>query len=207
MILTSEAIKENIKRKNIIIDPYNEENLNPNSYDVRLDKTLQVYEMIVQNLYGEKIMNSVEICFDKGFMGNCWCHFIDAKKENPTAIITIPEDGYVLVPGVLYLGSTVEYTETHGLVPTIEGKSSIGRLGVDVHKTAGFGDLSFCGQWTLEITVVQPVKIYPYMKIAQLIYSEVSGNITKLYNGKYQMQKGVVASKAYQDFYPKINNI
>jgi len=54
---------------------------------------------------------------------------------------------------------------------------------------------------------VQPVKIYPYMKIAQLIYSEVSGNITKLYNGKYQMQKGVVASKAYQDFYPKINNI
>lgn len=195
MILTAEAIKESIKRRNIIIDPYNEDNLNPNSYDVRLDNTLQVYQMT--SLTGN-LISSIDLFYKTGHIP--FGYPIDSKKQNFTQVITMEEDGYLLLPGVLYLGSTVEYTETHGLVPMIEGKSSIGRLGIDVHKTAGFGDLSFCGQWTLEITVVQPVIIYPYMKIAQLIYNEVSGNITKTYNGKYQRQIGIIPSKSYQDF-------
>jgi len=207
MILTSECILENMEKKNIIIEPFNIDQLNPNSYDVRLDNKLQVYtrneyafayeyndDVLVQQFKQQNYVESSCCCDEQTI------YYIDAKKSNATEEIIIPEEGYILVPGVLYLGSTVEYTETHNIVPTIEGKSSIGRLGIDIHKTAGFGDLSFCGTWTLEITVTQPVKIYPYMRLAQIIYHEISGSVGKTYNGKYQGQHGIIASKAHEDF-------
>ena len=78
---------------------------------------------------------------------------LDAKKHNKVTHFEIPDDGYVLQPGVLYLGVTEEYTETHAHVPFLEGKSSIGRLGIDIHATAGKGDVGFCNCWTLEISV------------------------------------------------------
>jgi len=197
LILTSDEILKQIKNGKIIITPFDISQMNPNSYDLRLSDKLLVQtrnEFVMQGQQ-DYVMN------------DCQCnpvtqyfYYIDSMKPNATAEIIIPETGYILVSGVLYLGSTLEYTETHDFVPTIEGKSSIGRLGIDIHKTAGFGDLGFCGQWTLEITVVQPVKIYPNMKIAQIIYNSVLGNITKTYQGKYQNQDGVVASKAYKDF-------
>ena len=91
--------------------------------------------------------------------------------------LEIPDEGMILLPHRFYLGVTQEYTETHSHVPFLEGKSSIGRLGIDIHATAGKGDIGFCNTWTLEISVKQPVRVYAGMPIGQLIYFEVSGDL------------------------------
>ena len=109
---------------------------------------------------------------------------LDAKKHNTITHFEIPEDGFVLQPGTLYLGSTLEYTETHAHVPFLEGKSSMGRLGIDIHATAGKGDVGFCNHWTLEISCIQPVRIYAGMPVGQLIYFVVDGDIENAYNTK-----------------------
>ena len=105
----------------------------------------------------------------------------------------------MLRPGRLYLGKTVEWTSSPGFVPMYEGRSSLGRLGVSSHITAGFGDIGFEGNWTLEISVVQPVRIYPGMRIGQLYWHKPVGEITSTYQGKYQGQEGIQASKLYED--------
>ena len=144
MILTGEEIRRRMG-ETINIDPYNPDNLNPNSYNLTLHDELMVYEEVV----------------------------LDMRQVNRVRRIKIPETGLVLNPNQLYLGRTVERTETHELVPMIEGRSSIGRLGLFVHITAGFGDVGFCGFWTLEMFAVQPVKIYPGISICQIFYHEV----------------------------------
>ena len=156
MILSDNKIREAIASGDIVIKPYREECLGTNSYDVHLGKYLAVYKDRV----------------------------IDAKKHNKIEEFEIGPEGYVLQPGTLYLGVTEEYTETHNAVPFLEGKSSIGRLGIDIHATAGKGDVGFCNTWTLEISVIQPVRIYPGMPIGQLIYFMVEGDIKNYYNKK-----------------------
>jgi dCTP deaminase len=156
MILSDSEILAAIDKGDIIIEPFNVNQLGTNSYDVRLGKHLAVYKNRV----------------------------LDAKKHNRIEQIIIPETGFELQPGVLYLGVTMEYTETHVHVPFLEGKSSVGRLGIDIHATAGKGDVGFCNTWTLEISCVQPVIVYAGMPIGQLIYFMVSGDITNFYNKK-----------------------
>ena len=124
---------------------------------------------------------------------------LDPKKDNETQDIEIPEEGYVLLPGTLYLGETMEYTETYGFVPNIDGRSTTGRLGIEVHRTAGFGDNGFTGKWTLEITATHPVIVYPGMEIGQLYYETIEGDTSMMYNGKYQNQQGVQAAKVDKD--------
>jgi dCTP deaminase len=109
---------------------------------------------------------------------------LDAKAHNKIDLFEIPLDGFVLQPDTLYLGVTEEYTETHKHIPFLEGKSSTGRLGIDIHATAGKGDVGFCNTWTLEISCTQPVRIYRGMPIGQLIYFLVEGEIETLYNKK-----------------------
>ena len=156
MILSDTRILEEIEKKTIIIEPYDREKLGSNSYDVHLGKYLAVYK--------DKIL--------------------DAKKHNEIDHFEIPDEGYVLQPGELYLGVTLEYTETHAHVPFLEGKSSTGRLGIDIHATAGKGDVGFCGNWTLEISCKLPVKIYNGMPIGQLIYFPLDGEVAVKYNAK-----------------------
>ena len=156
MILTDKKILEGIERGDIVIEPFNRSSLGTNSYDVHLGSTLAVY-------------------VDRE---------LDARKHNQIKYIEIGDEGFVLQPGVLYLGVTQEYTETHNAVPFLEGKSSIGRLGIDIHATAGKGDVGFCNTWTLEISCVQPVRVYPGMPIGQLIYFTVEGEIENYYNKK-----------------------
>lgn len=122
-------------------------------------------------------------------------HALDPKKNNETKDVKIPEEGCILIPGVLYLGETMEYTETYGFVPNIDGRSTTGRLGIEVHRTAGFGDNGFKGKWTLEITVTHPVIVYSGMEIGQLYYETIDGDSSMTYNGKYQNQQGVQAAK------------
>ncbi len=154
-MLSDKEILKKIKEEKIIIKPFEENKLGSNSYDVHLSKHLAVYQ--------DKIL--------------------DAKKHNKIRHFEIPKDGFLLKPGELYLGSTAEYTETKDTVPILDGKSSTGRLGMDIHATAGIGDVGFCGHWTLEISVIKPVYVYPNMPIGQLIYHQV-GEVNNDYNKK-----------------------
>ena len=156
MILTDKQILIAIDKGEIVVEPYDRSCLGTNSYDVHLSKYLATYE------------NEV----------------LDAKKHNTVTHFEIPEEGFVIQPGTLYLGATLEYTETHATVPFLEGKSSVGRLGIDIHATAGKGDVGFCGNWTLEISCKQPVRVYKGMPIGQLIYFPVDGEIEVKYNQK-----------------------
>lgn len=156
MILSDKEILEAIERGEILIEPFDPKCLGTNSYDVHLGKHLATYKDRV----------------------------LDAKKHNKIEVFEIPDDGFVLEPSTLYLGVTIEYTETHAAVPFLEGKSSVGRLGIDIHATAGKGDVGFCNTWTLEISCTQPVRIYAGMPIGQLIYFQVQGNIENYYNKK-----------------------
>lgn len=171
MILSGLEIEKNLG-KNIIIEPFNRSQLNSNSYNVRLHNKLLVYK--------EKTL--------------------DMKKPNETKEIIISEEGYKLEPNELYLGRTLEYTTTKNFVPMIEGRSSIGRLGIFIHITAGFGDVGFSGYWTLEIFCIKPIIIYPNVEIAQLYYHTIDGEYEEYNSSKYQNNTDVQPSMLYKDF-------
>ncbi len=156
MILSDAEILAAMERGEIMIEPFQRECLGTNSYDVHLSKHLATYRNRV----------------------------LDAREHNEIDHFEIPREGFVLEPGINYLGSTIEYTETHATVPFLEGKSSVGRLGIDIHATAGKGDVGFCNHWTLEISVKQPVRVYEGMPVAQLIYFTVQGVVLQPYCSK-----------------------
>ncbi len=170
MILTGLKIKEELN-KNIFIEPYDENRLNPNSYNLSLFDELVVYDEDV----------------------------LDMKKEHKTKTIKIPKEGIVLEPNKLYLGRTNEFTRTEGYVPMLEGRSSVGRLGLYIHVTAGFGDVGFKGYWTLEIHCVEPIRIYPNVEICQIYYHQVLGDYVP-YVGNYQENDGIQQSMMYKGF-------
>ena len=103
----------------------------------------------------------------------------------------------------LYLGRTLEYTKTDQFVPMLEGRSSVGRLGLFIHVTAGFGDVGFAGYWTLEMFCIHPIVIYPNVEICQIYYHTIQGEYTKYDSGKYQNNTGVQPSMLYKDFLKK----
>lgn len=156
MILTDKGILAAIANGEIVVEPFRPECLGSNSYDVHLGKNMALYK-------------------DRT---------LDAKKHNPIEEFEIGAEGILLQPGTLYLGVTEEYTETHNHVPFLEGKSSVGRLGIDIHATAGKGDVGFCNYWTLEISCIQPVRVYAGMPVGQLIYFAIEGGIQNPYNSK-----------------------
>jgi dCTP deaminase len=174
MILSGHQILAHLGT-NIVIDPFIEEHLNPNSYNLTLHNELMVYEEVV----------------------------LDMSKANRVRRITIPPEGLILGPNQLYLGRTVERTETHNLVPQIEGRSSVGRLGLFVHVTAGFGDVGFCGYWTLEMFAVQPVRIYAGVPICQIFYHEITGAITEYASEKYQNNRDIQPSLLFKELNPE----
>jgi dCTP deaminase len=169
MILSGQAIRERLG-KDIVIDPFNEMQLNPNSYNLTLHNELMVYEELT----------------------------LDMAKANRVRRIEIPKDGLVLSPQHLYLARTAERTTTHNLVPQIEGRSSIGRLGLFVHVTAGFGDVGFSGYWTLEMFAIHQVRIYPGIPICQIFYHEICGQIEE-YASKYQHNRDIQPSLMFEE--------
>lgn len=171
MILSGKEISTRIG-KDIFIEPFREKQLNPNSYNLRLHNELLVYEDEV----------------------------LDMKKDNKAKKITIPPEGLVLEPGKLYLGRTLEHTRTESYVPMLEGRSSIGRLGLYIHVTAGFGDVGFSGYWTLEIHCIQPIRIYPEVEICQIYYHTIEGDFERYSSGKYQNNEGIQTSRLFKDF-------
>lgn len=171
MMLTGPEIVHEYYNKNITIEPFNLSQVNPNSYNLKLGNKLLVYTE------------------DE----------LDMKKDNPTKEIIIPEEGYVLQPGVLYLGKTEEWTLTRDYVPCLDGRSSVARLGIVVHICAGFGDIGFGGHWTLEITVSKPIRVYAGVEICQIYFHEAKGE-KMLYEGKYQYTYDVMPSRLYKEF-------
>lgn len=170
MILGSREIYRNIRNGNIQIDPFDKKRLNPNSYNLTLNNILYTYK--------ETILN--------------------CKKQCHLEPIHLNDEGFMLTPKRLYLGETVEHTWSLNHVPMIEGRSSLARLGISIHISAGFGDIGYKGKWTLEITVTEPVIIYPFIECCQIFWYEVKG-IDVLYNGKYQ-NNNVRGSKLYEEF-------
>lgn len=170
MILTGKEIKKRLGN-DIIIEPFSDDQLNPNSYNLKLFEELMVYKSDI----------------------------LDMKSENETQTIIIPEEGYILVPGQLYLARTLEYTETRNLVPMILGRSSVGRLGISVHLTSGFGDIGFCGYWTLQLTCVKKVRVYPFMKICQIFYHDILGEHEDYSSSKYQKSNRIMPSQLYKE--------
>ncbi|HSQ42337.1 MAG TPA: hypothetical protein VLM37_08675 [Fibrobacteraceae bacterium] len=187
MILTRQAILSALQSGDVEICPFDPEHLSPNSYDVTLHNQLLVYDLTETGA-------------------------LDVKRKNPTLEFTIPAEGYVLQPGVLYIGMTRESAISRRYVPMFEGRSSMGRLGINTHITAGFGDVGWGyertsdGQiichhptWTLEISVVHPVRVYAGIRIGQVYFMEPKGEI-EWYQGKYSQQNKPQASRAFQDF-------
>ncbi len=171
MILSGKEIRRRLG-SDINIEPFNESHIGPNSYNLSLHNELMVYTDPI----------------------------LDMKKKNNVESLIIPPEGLVLETHKLYLGRTREYTKTDNLVPMIEGRSSIGRLGLFIHITAGFGDVGFQGYWTLEIFCVQPIRIYPDLQICQIFYHTIEGDFERYNSNKYQKNVGIQPSLLYKEF-------
>lgn len=190
MILAGSAIREAMERGEIVISPFNPKNMGPNSYDVTLSPTLKVYDV-----------------------NGC----LDVRNPTPTMERIIPDSGLVLVPGILYLGATNEVAVSWKYAPMYDGRSSMGRIGLKSHITAGWGDRFFgfslgpngeriCHNpvWVLEIEVTHPVRVYPNLRIGQVSFHEVrvaenADPNEDNYVGKYSRQTGPQESLSWQD--------
>lgn len=173
MILTGPEISRQVALGAIEIDPFVAEHVNPASVDLTLGDDVVTYRRLA---------------------------VLDSRIENAEHRFKI-EDSIVLVPGELYLMHTAERVCTREFVPVIDGKSSLGRLGVSVHVTAGYGDPGFDGQWTLEVTCVLPVRVYAGMRFAQMRFHTVHGELRQ-YAGNYadDVVRGPVPSRSWRQF-------
>jgi dCTP deaminase len=171
MILTGTEIEKEVHNGNIIIDPFRKSQINPNSYNFRLGKKIKFYNEMV----------------------------LDPKKKQGVTEIEIDSNGYILKPGKIYLGHTVEVMGSNNYVPIVRGRSSTARLGLFVHITADIIDIGSVNQWTLQLYAVQPVMIYPDTEVGQVTFWKVFGDV-ELYKGKYQGSMGPCESLIYRDF-------
>jgi dCTP deaminase len=176
MILSDSKILQEIEAGNIIIDGFKREHLNPTSYDVTLDKRFAMYKGDV----------------------------LDCRKLNPIEYFEIPEDGYVLMPNHFYLYSINERVGSTKFSSEIKNKSSLARLGLMIHYVASWIDVGFIGNVTLEMSVQKPLRIYPNMKIGQLVFHTIDGEILERYDqkagSKYHGQTGVTESRMHLNF-------
>ncbi len=173
MILSGKEIERRLG-VDIHIEPFDPQRLNPNSYNLRLHEDLLVYEEAE----------------------------LDMKRDNPYQRLRIPAEGLVLQPGELYLGRTVEVTRALRHVPMLEGRSSVGRLGIQVHITAGLGHVGASGSWTLEIACIKPVRIYAGVEICQVYFCDLQGDYEPYDNRKYHDNEDVQPSRMFMDFEP-----
>lgn len=157
--------------KDLVIDPFDPSRLNSNSYNLSLYHELLVYEEVV----------------------------LDAASPNRYRRIEIPTEGLTLQPGVLYLGRTIEHTETQNLVPVLHARSSLGRLGLVLNPGGSLGQSGYCGTWTLEMHCIQPVRIYPEMQVCQISYHELLGTCKPCDEDKYQNSTDIQPSLLHRE--------
>ncbi|WP_349899207.1 dCTP deaminase [Parafrigoribacterium soli] len=190
MLLSDRDIKAELDSGRIGLDPYEPSMIQPSSIDVRLDRFFRLFD-------------------------NHKYPFIDPAEDQPelTRLVeTDPEQSFILHPGEFVLGSTYEaVTLPDDVAARLEGKSSLGRLGLLTHSTAGFVDPGFSGHVTLELSNVAtlPIKLWPGMKIGQLCFFRLTSAAEKPYGSaeyksRYQNQRGPTASRSFQNFYRTI---
>ena len=210
-ILSGLTILAEVEAGRITIDPWeparvnNGDRLNPASYDLTLGDTVAVYENVVHadfscrdgGVPGERMLPHNGPVYGGGR------HWLDAAKENPVIYHKMTDAGFLLLPGIGYLMHTVERVKTDLYVPIIDGKSSMGRLFVTAHVTAGYGDPGFDGQYTLEVVATHPTVIYPAMRFCQMRFHTIVGEVDS-YKGKgsYEgsLAKGPVPSQSWKMF-------
>src|SRR5689334_8222735 len=186
MVLSDRTIKEEVAAGRLVFDPYEESLVQPSSVDMRVDRSFRVFN-------------------------NSRYPYIDVREpmENLTELVTVEdEEPFVLHPGEFVLGQTLERVRLpDDLVARLEGKSSLGRLGLVIHSTAGFVDPGFEGNLTLELSNLAnlPVTIYEGMPIGQISFMRMDGEVEHPYGGeatgsKYQGQTEPTASRFYLNF-------
>ncbi|MEU4216681.1 dCTP deaminase domain-containing protein [Actinoplanes sp. NPDC026623] len=171
MILTGSEIEKERAQGRITIEPFTPEQVNPNSYNFRLGKTLRVYS-------GDTL---------------------SPRVPNEFIEIEIPDDGYVLEPGKLYLAHTIEVLGSDHYAPTFAARSSVARLGMFINLSASLGDIGYKGQWTLQLYTLNRVRVYVGLNIGQMMWWKPQGNVD-LYHGKYQGATGPRSSDIYIDY-------
>jgi len=183
-ILSGSAIRSAVDRGDIVIDPFDAKRVNPASVDLTLGTKIRTYRAAA------------------------WTDVLDCKVNNPTDLAEMDHERgtFVLLPGHLYLMHTAERVRTDKYVPVLDGKSSLGRLGVQVHMTAGYGDPGFDGQYTLEVTAVYQTRVYAGMRFCQMrfhtIWRAIDEFVPTLYNGNYtgEASMGPVPSRSWKQF-------
>lgn len=170
MILTGQKIAEEVQAGRICIDPFDPSCVNPNSYNFKLSPTLRIYDDAV----------------------------IDTRRPNRSSTLEIPPEGFVLERGRLYLGASIERMGSDHFAPTYSARSSVARLGLFINLSAPLGDIGFIGCWTLQLFAAQDIRVYPGMKIGQIMFWQPKGTI-KLYDGKYQGSDGPRSSEIHRD--------
>jgi dCTP deaminase len=209
MILSDKKIVEEIKAGNIILDPFEEKYLNPNSVDLTLAPQFKIYDRktIRVRSFSELPQwikrTRQSIRYESGFYE--YELPLDPREANDTVEFVIPKEGYVLQPGEVYLYACNERIGVkNNIRAKVEGKSSLGRLGLFVHVTAGFIDTGFTGSLVLELVATRPIIVYPNMKICQIEFARVEGEILESYDqksgSKYHNQTGVQESKYHENF-------
>jgi dCTP deaminase len=186
MILSDVDIRKEIESGRIVIDPFDPASIQPSSVDLHVDDRFRVF-------------------------ANSRYPYIDVKKEMPglTEVVEVAEpDPFILHPGEFVLGSTLERVAIpDDMVARLEGKSSLGRLGLLIHSTAGYVDPGWDGYLTLELSNVAnlPITIYPGMKIGQISFFRLTTPAERPYGStetrsKYQGQRGPTASRFFEEF-------
>lgn len=200
-MLTGDEIKRAHERGDIQISPFNNTFINPNSYNVRLDVSMCIYVPQLDGTLNYDWHPHLELCLEQN-RPFPKAH-LDAKIENPVWSFNIPSTGLMLYPDKLYLGNTIEAVGSSKYIPRIDGRSSVGRLGICIHQTAGVGDLGFHGTWTLEITCIEPVRIYAGMRIGQVHFDMPEGDRRIQYDkqpsSKYNNQITATPSRMYKE--------
>lgn len=187
MLLSDRDIRHEVDQKRIVLDPWDEEMVQPSSVDVRLDRYFRLFD-------------------------NHKYQHIDPATDQPdlTRLVEVdPEESFVLHPGEFVLGATFEVvTLPDDVAARLEGKSSLGRLGLLTHSTAGFIDPGFSGHVTLELSNVAtlPITLWPGMKIGQLCFFRLSSAAehpygSERYGSRYQGQRGPTASRSAANFH------
>lgn len=196
-ILTAQEIIKQMESDHIKIDKFNQNMIGPNSYDITLGNKVSYYSltdystrvgqsdehMNFENygLFSTEDPDNPEVC---KFVRHV--PILDSAKENTMITEEIPEDGYVFLPRVLYLVQSNEQVWSDKYVIEVSGTSGLARLGISVHKTAGYSNLGHEFRWVLEIEVTHPVKVYRDMKIGQIFFHTVEGDNEVQYNGAYK---------------------
>lgn len=187
MLLSDRDIREEISSERIRLEPCDLDMVQPSSIDVRLDRYFRLFD------------NHKYAIIDPA-----------QNQEDLTRLIEVdPDEGFILHPGEFVLGSTFEkVTLGSDIAARLEGKSSLGRLGLLTHSTAGFIDPGFSGHITLELsnTATLPIKLWPGMKIGQLCFFELRSEAERPYgqgatHSRYHGQRGPTASRAFQNFH------